>query len=608
MKTLSLKCAGTLFLAHFFIHTSVFAQDARSVQGVDFTGLATFERVVEKTYPVADAADLFVAHQFGAIRVLGWDQQVVRVKANITVGAENAIQAERLAQKVEIAGNHVGDHVEVRTVYPPIEPNTKREYGYTADLEISVPRKSRITLENSFGDILVTGTSGDVTLDSQYGNIDLVDLSGVVRVRAKGEFPLHAVGLHKGGSFFLRRTEAYFEDVSGSLFVINYDAPIEIRAPGEKVDMEIISELGPIHLYLPSDSSPNIETFVEFGTIESDVLLNSESWGDTEHGRLVRDGSTQHLDLYASFESIYIHVLDPDPVIAPQPQGPGKPIKEVITRSYPMSPGLEIQIDAMIGDVHIEGADTDRIELTATKIVRVTDVDKAQMALEGLALQVEESPERLRIATSVQDDMAALGCTSYRVDLSIRCPKSTLVHIAAEDGHTIVADTNSTVVIVQAQGKVTLENIQNSVQVTNAHGDIEASDISGMFTADGTRGTISVRNVKRDLDITCDQGKTIIESPGAAVSVRNSGGDVRIIALEGILGNYEVFTENGNISIAIPNTADARLFLNADEGTIYSTVPLTGTTERDTHAFQGRLNGGTHRVELETHRGSIQID
>ena len=606
MKTLSLSCAGTLFLAHFFFHTSVCAQDPRSIQGVDFTGLATFQRVVEKTYPVAGAADLFVAHQSGAIHILAWDQQVVRVKANITVGAENAIQAERLAQKVEIAGNHVGDRVEVRTVYPPIGPNADR--GYTADLEISVPRNSRVTLENAFGDILVKGISGDVSLDSRYGIIDLIDLSGVVRVRAKGEFPLRAVGLHKGGSFFLRSTEAYFEDVSGTLYVNNYLGTIEIRSLGEKIDMDVTSESGPIHLYVSSESPPNIEASVDFGSIESDLLLNSETWGETTHGRVHRDGSTQHLDLYASFESIYIHAIDRDPVIAPQPQGPDQPIKEVLSSSYPGAPGLEIRIDATIGDVRIEGVDTDRIELTATKIVRLRDVDKAQMALEGLALQIEESSDSLRIATSVQDDMAALGCTSYRVDLSIRCPKSTLIHIVAQDGHTYVADTHSTVIVEQARGKVTLRNIQNSVQVTNARGDIDVSGISGMFTADGTGGTISARNIERDLDITCDQGKTIIESPGAGVTVRNSGGDVRIIALEGILGDYDVSTENGNISMAVPSTADAWLILKVYEGTYYSTVPLTGTSERNTHALQGRLNEGTHRVVLETHQGSIQID
>ena len=607
MKILSLKCAGTLFLAHFFIYTSVCAQNAGNVQGVDLTALAKYPRVEERTYPVADAADLFVSHRFGAIRVLGWDQQVVRVRANITVWAENAIQAERFAQKVEISGNHVGDRLEVRTVYPAIAENAKR--GYTADLEIRVPRNSRLSLKNMWGDIFVNGIGGDVTLDSQYGNIELVDIAGTVRARQeKGAFTLRATGLHKGGSFFLRRTEAYFENVSGTLFVINYDAPIEIRAPGEEVDMDVISELGPIHLYLSSDSSPNIEASVEFGSIVSDVMLKSETWGETEHGSVVNPQSMQHLDLYASFESIYIHASESEPAVAALSQGPSEPIQEVITHSYQATPGLEVRIDAMIGDVRVEGVESQQIELVATRIVRVSDVDKARMALEGLALQVEESPERLEIATLVQDDMAALGCTSYRYDLLLRCPKSTLIHVVAEDGHTYVVDMNSTVVVEQAQGKVTLKNIQNSVQVSNSNGDIDVSGISGMLTADGARGEISVRNVQQKIDIKCDQGKTIIESPGSEVIVRNSGGDVRIIALEGINGDYDVSTENGNISMAIPSTADAWLILNVDGGTIYSTFQLTGTSERDTHAVQGQLNGGTHRVVLETHQGSIQID
>ncbi len=608
MKSLSLTCAGTLFLAHFFISAAAFAQGAQSVQGIDFSSLATFSRVDEKTYPVADAAHLFVAHRFGAIRILGWDQEIIRVNANITVWAENAIQAERFAQKIEIAGNHIGDRVEVRTIYPTIKENAKP--GYTVDLEISVPRNSSLSLKNMWGDILVKGTSADLSLDSQYGNIELEDLSGHVRARARGPFPLRAIGLRKGGTFILRSTEAYFEDISGSLKIDNYLGPTEIHTSGKAVEIDVQSESGPIHLYLDEDSKPNIEALVDFGSIESDVLLRSETWGETTQGRLINADSTQRLDLYASFESIYIHKTGANPIVPPSQADPGagEPMKEVITRSYPGTAGMEIQVDAIIGDIRIEAVEQDRVDLEATQFVRLMNVDKARMALEGLALRVEESGTRLHITTALQDDMAALGCTEYRIDLVLRVPKSTLIQISAENGHTFVSGTNSTVIIEQAKGKVTVDQIQNSVRLTNNSGDIEVSNITGLLTAHATRGTVSARNIKGDLDITCDQGRTIIDGPGANVAVKNSGGDVRIIALEGIKGNYDVSAENGNISMAISNTSDAWLILNVSGGTISSAVPITGTSERDTHAFQGRLNAGTHRVVLETHQGSILID
>ena len=601
----SLSRAGTLILAHFFIYGAA-AQDAQSVQGIDLTGLATFTRTVEKTYPITSVAEIFVAHEFGTLRVEAWDEQVVRVSAEIVVGAENAIQAERFAQEIAIAGNHIGDRLEVRTVYPRAEGPSKP--GYTANLTISVPRDSTLKLENTFGDIYVRGTRGDVVVDSRFGVVDLSDLSGSVRVRAVGEFPLRATRMANGGTFFLRSTQATFIDISGALHVNNYLGSVELRSPGSTASMAVTSESGPIHLYLAAEGTPHLEAYVDFGSIESEVMLNSETWGESTHGRILNKESTQRFDLYASFDSIFIHRGTREPIAEPLQAGAGEPIKELIEGSYAVAPSVELSVEATVGDVRIEGIDGERVEIVATQRVRLTDVGKARLALEGLAVRVEEEPGILRITTAVQEDMESIGCTAYRVDLLIRCPRSALVRVVAEDGHTWVSDTRASVDVDQAKGTVTINGIAGRAQVSNREGDISAREVTGSVTLHGVGGTVSARDIRGDLDITNDQGRIIIDAPGGAVTARTSGGDVRIIALEGVNGTFDVAAENGNISMAIPDTADAWLILNVHGGTVYSTVPLTGSSERDTHAFQGRLNEGTHRVLLETHEGSILID
>ncbi len=81
-----------------------------------------------------------------------------------------------------------------------------------------------------------------------------------------------------------------------------------------------------------------------------------------------------------------------------------------------------------------------------------------------------------------------------------------------------------------------------------------------------------------------------------------------MIALDGVKANYDLAAEDGNISLAIPDDADALFIVNAYGGSVYSSVPITGTSERDTHTYQGRLNEGTHRIVLETHQGNVVID
>ena len=593
-------------MAFFLFCAAALAQDAKTVQDVDLSGLATFTRVAEKTYPVQETAELFVAHAFGALRVRAWDQNVVRVTARISVWAENAVQAERFAKQIEVAGNHVGDRVEVRTEYPEVAVPSK--IGYEADLEISVPRSAALVLENTFGDVIVAGTAGSLGLDARYGIVELSDLAGEVRVRARGEFPLRAARLDRGGSFFLRSTQAHFRNVSGTLHVNNYLGSVEIRSPGPQVDMDVSSENGPIHLYLPAKSAPRLEALVDFGEIDSDVLLQSETWGETTQARLENADAAQDIDLYASFDSIYIHKREAQPVIEPLDPQVGEPIKEVVEHRFDVASGTVLTIEAMEGNVRIEGGDVEHLEVIATQLVRVAEIENARMALEGLAVRVEETPGRLTVRTSVQDDMEALGCSDYRVDLTIRCPHATLINLEASSGQTFLLNIGSPIVIDQASGDVRVENIGGSVQVSSRSGDIAAISVAGPATLQTGNGTVTVREVAGSLSITNDQGKTIIESAGANVTSRNRGGDVRIMALEGIHGDFDVAVENGNISLAMPRTADAWLVLNATGGTVYSTVPVTGSSERDVHAYQGKLNAGTHRVLLETHQGSILID
>jgi hypothetical protein len=65
---------------------------------------------------------------------------------------------------------------------------------------------------------------------------------------------------------------------------------------------------------------------------------------------------------------------------------------------------------------------------------------------------------------------------------------------------------------------------------------------------------------------------------------------------------------NGKISMLIPPTSDALLVLNVKNGKLYSSFPVTGSVQKTTSTFQGRLNNATHRVVLETEGGDIELD
>jgi DUF4097 and DUF4098 domain-containing protein YvlB len=165
----------------------------------------------------------------------------------------------------------------------------------------------------------------------------------------------------------------------------------------------------------------------------------------------------------------------------------------------------------------------------------------------------------------------------------------------------------SDLAIEQETGSVRLRNIQGNVKIAIADGSIDTNATAGTLDL-SAGGDITVRRSFGPINARCEGGKTLIDSPNSGVIAHTKGGDVRVIAVDGVKGDYDISTENGNISIAVPDTEDVAFWLDVYEGTYRSSVPLTGTSQNDNHTFQGRLNAGTRRILLKAHNGTIMID
>lgn len=582
------------------------AQNSVQQQSVDLSGMATVTRPVDKTYPVTGPARVYIANHAGTVRIVPWNERVVRVQAQIQVGAPTAAQAERFAQSVDVDGNHVGDRIEIRTRYPEADP--KNEVGYGTNLEVSVPEDASVEIHNAFGDIYVRGINGDVSITARFCAIDLRNLRGTVRVQAKGPLPLVAENLSGGGTFVLRSTDAKFNDVEGSMIVDNYLGGVSVTPGARPLNLDVTCESGPIHLYLGSGALPQLIATADSGNVRSDVVLASETWGGTTTLRNQNPDAEQKIDLFSSFSDVYIHqqALAPaaEPLLAPL----GAPITDTLERDYDLLPGTALRLSLMPGEVTIEGHDGPRVQVSATRFVRVTNVAAARLALEGLAMRADFGADYLGITTAVQDDMEALGCTEFRMDVKIRLPRGAPVLLRAKEGPTSIANTVADISLEQELGSVTLNNVQGAMKITLRSGAIDTTNTSGSLDLTANDGDVTVRQSFGPVRVQCEGGNTLVDTPSSAVTAHSKNGDVRLIAVDGVKADYDIETENGNISLAVPEDADAVILLNVFGGSFYSSVPLTGESVKDTHNYQGRLNAASHRILLKASQGNIVID
>ena len=560
----------------------------------------------EELFPVRSRATIIIDNEFGEIRVNSWAEQVVQVNADISVGAETAELAHQIGRSIDISVTPRESGLSIRTVLPDTREmgRTRVEVNYV----LTVPRDANMVCRNHFGDTLLQGVGGNVAVDSAYGVVELHNIGGEVNVRARGE-ALQAYGLAKGGTFELLGCQAEFSNVSGNLRATNFMGSVILRKLGPEANVDITNANGPIHMYVSEFDAPDLQCEVLFGTLRSHIPLEQNVVGDLAYGRNQNVESKRRVALRTSFDEILIVQEGRTEFDNPTPED-AKLFESVVEKASAYEPGMEIAVDAIVGTVRVEGTDDQEVQVMARKHVLLQAAENAPAALEALGVGVERLDNRIHVRTTARDDMTALGCSYYRVDLLVRAPRTAPLTLRAQNGDTIVREFSGPMNIVQTQGRAVAEKCTGPAEIANQGGDIQALDCGGAVTITATKGTVTTRSIAGPQQITCTEGKTVADAPLGPVTIRQHGGDVRIIALgDGIQGNYDVSTERGDISIVVAQGSDASFYVETAGGEVHcGAFPLQGSIEGNVRKFAGRLNQGQYTVKLQTSEGNVIID
>lgn len=244
----------------------------------------SFDMDVTPTTVPADAR-VSVRLGRGSISVRASDDPQIRISAKKNARAWTENEAERLTKSVSLEVVKNGDTYEVRpTGYDISEPKI------SIDLDMSIPKKSGlsvkiekgkvnvsglaadVTIEVQNGDVDVRGIAGDVSVETRKGDVSGTDIKGDLKVSGKGgqielnsagggltvdgEFygPIRADKVGKGVRLISAKTDltvsalaGHMEwesgnldlvDVPGNISLRTRDTEISLENPGGKVDID----------------------------------------------------------------------------------------------------------------------------------------------------------------------------------------------------------------------------------------------------------------------------------------------------------------------------------------------------------------------------------
>ncbi len=205
----------------------------------------------EASYPIPASTPLRVENSYGLVSVQPGSDGEVRVRLRKVVYHNEEARAKAIADEIRLeAGPEVKAEAEA-PLKPEAEAPAKgkaapvfvirtnrdtlasKDYRFNTELEVFVPKKSTLTVNNSYGELRVTGIegklelatthnalevhecTGDVSVSNRFAESRLIDLTGNVTVDARGSVNVRGI--------------------KGDVMVRNEYSPVEIREVTGKV-------------------------------------------------------------------------------------------------------------------------------------------------------------------------------------------------------------------------------------------------------------------------------------------------------------------------------------------------------------------------------------
>jgi DUF4097 and DUF4098 domain-containing protein YvlB len=222
-------------------------------------------------------------------------------------------------------------------------------------------------------------------------------------------------------------------------------------------------------------------------------------------------------------------------------------------KTYQLQPGGRVEISNVNGRITVVPSDDNTLEVVALKSARGATSESAKASLDRVQIVEESTAAGVKIETKVERS-GIFNHGGAEVAYSVRVPAG--------------AD----------------------VRFTTVNGGIEVERLKGRIEVETVNGGI----VARDLDAAALEATTV-----------NGGIDVDLTRMPE--RGVKLGCTNGGIKLRLPADAKADISARVANGGIDAEGLPVDATEKSRRRFEGRLNGGGPRIEIEGTNGGIRI-
>lgn len=258
----------------------------------------TFRFQMNKELPIDTLAPIRIVNPIGRLEIVGHDQPVVKVEAETVIRADSAREAERIAQRIQMATDTSTNGVVITTTLLPVAGRTRHiwkelfgpEPTGQLTMKVSVPSGGSVSVEQAEGTLTISQYRGAVTIRSEQSDIELTSIEGPISIRngsgtTLGDLLFGPVSVAQPvGSVRLEWIEGNVSvtTVSASVAIAQEQGGLQVQTSTGDVlvqtqwlgsDSFVQTESGDIKLLLPEFASGRLRISTSTGRIKTETSI-----------------------------------------------------------------------------------------------------------------------------------------------------------------------------------------------------------------------------------------------------------------------------------------------------------------------------------------------
>ena len=301
-----------------------------------------------------------------------------------------------------------------------------------------------------------------------------------------------------------------------------------------------------------------------------------------------------------------------------------------IERSFQVSPGGRLTIDADRGAIEVRTGDRDVVDVKIERKVKKKGKWAIEEVLDDFAITFDQSDDGVTIrAKHAREILRRWSRERNRLQVRfwVIVPERYNVDLKTAGGNIAVEDLEGEVRSQTAGGNLQIGSIKGPVWGRTAGGSIEVEGAEGDTDVKTAGGGITIGNVDGEVEAKTAGGSIRIDRATGSVNAKTAGGSITVEEVMGSVnaktvggsvkayifrqpeGDCLLETAGGNVTAYLVEDIALDVDAQSAGGRVATDVPVTTVVQGKINKgkLQGTLNGGGPLLKLRTVGGSVHL-